>query len=342
MNNILISYRVRLARNLRDLPFPARMDEGQIRSLLDRASGALIESAGGNEFKCSRFTASGSLEACAMMERHLISHEFFSSDRPRAVVANRDRSVSVMINEEDHLRIQVFGKFLNEAWKTALNIDRLLDEKLNWAFDEELGYLTACPTNLGTGLRASALMHLPALTELGAMRDIINQASQLGMTVRGLYGEGTSAQWGYYQISNQVTLGVTEESVLARLQEVADAVAAHETGARAELKKRDPVGLADRVYRAYGLLSNARRISTPEAMGALAVLRMGGPVTGFDFGGELADELLHAIQPAVITLAAGRGMTEQARDEARADLLRDKVAEIPRFEIDNLSHLEEM
>lgn len=341
MNNILISYRIRLARNLRDLPFPGRMSEEQTRSLLESASGALIESAGGNEFTYAEFSAPNSLEARAMMEKHLISPEFFSSNRPRRAVRNRDESVSVMINEEDHLRIQVFGKDLNEAWQTAQNLDRLLDEKLAWAFDDELGYLTSCPTNLGTGLRASALLHLPALTELGAMRDIVNSASQLGMTVRGLYGEGTSAQWGYYQISNQVTLGVTEENVISRLQEVADAIVTHETNARAELKRRDPVGLADRVWRSYGLLTSARRISAAEAMGALAVLRMGGQVTGFEFGGELADSLLHDIQPAVITFAARRGMTKQMRDEARANILRDKIAGIPQFYVDNSARFEE-
>jgi len=304
------------------------MDSSQTHSLLEKASTALVESSGGDEFKYTEFSAPNSLKARAMTEKHLISHEFFTSNRPRRVVTNRDDSISVMINEEDHIRIQVFGKDLESTFETAQNIDRLLDERLSWAFDCELGYLTSCPTNIGTGLRASALLHLPALTELGTMRDIVNSASQFGMTVRGLYGEGTSAQWGYYQISNQVTLGVTEEIIITRLHETVEAVLPFEVSAREELNRKDPIGMADRAWRAYGLLTNARRISSSEAMSGLAVLRMCGPAAGIDFHGSTTDDLLHDIQSAVITLTSGKNMKEQDRDEARANILRTKLVEM--------------
>ncbi len=322
MNTVLISYRVRLARNLKDIPFPGFMSKGQTEALLDRVSAVLTGAGGGKEFTARHLSASNALEARALAEQHLISPEFVMSSQPRCVILSRDNSVSVMVNEEDHLRIQAFGKDLDAAWKKATALDGLLDESLVFAFDESLGYLTACPTNLGTALRVSALLHLPALTETGVISRIIHSASQMGLTIRGLYGEGTSARWGYYQISNRITLGVSEEDILLRLTEIVSSIVDHELNMRLALYERDKLSFDDRVWRALGLLTHARRISGQEAMEALSTLRMGAELSGLNLPVASADALLHETQPSVLALHYDAEESPVKRDIARAQHLR--------------------
>ena len=320
-NNSIVSFRVRLARNIRGYPFPGRMDARARQTLIGAAAQTLASAAGGSFIYLPLEKHSG--EAAALKERRLISLEFAAEDAPHGVALSSDKTVSVMLCEEDHLRIQAFGDDLAACLETAQNVETLIDEAHPLAFDETLGYLTACPTNLGTGLRASALMHLPALSETQSMRRLIQQAGASGLAVRGFYGEGTQAAWGYYQISNAVTLGLAEQEIITALSEVTGQIADFEQRARQSLYKNDAVGLTDRVWRALGILQNARRITTQEAMECLASVRLGVSLDllpGFD--AELADRLSQEVWPGLLSEAKGPFSSQSERDEVRASLLR--------------------
>ncbi|MDR1668467.1 MAG: ATP--guanido phosphotransferase [Oscillospiraceae bacterium] len=325
MNGSIVSYRARLARNLRGIPFPNRMDNLRRSELIRNVADAVTASAGGQVFTYLPLDQSN--RGRALAERHLISPEFAAEDAPHGVLLSGDRSVSVMLCEEDHLRIQTFGSDLSACLTAAQDIEALIDETFPLAYDESLGYLTACPTNLGTGLRASALMHLPALTETQSMRRLIQQAGASGLAVRGIYGEGTQAAWGYYQISNAVTLGLTEQEITGVLREVTDKIDERESQARQAIYDNDPVRAADRVWRAAGTLTHARRISTQEAMEHLSTLRSGvllGIVSGITPGDIDALE----IWPGCLTEAKGPFGDKASRDEARADTLRETLKSI--------------
>lgn len=322
-NNSIVSYRARLARNIRGYAFPGRLDARARAELIDFVSKTLTRAAGGGAFAFMPLEKNGG-SASALKEQRLISPEYAAEDAQRGVVLSADKTVSVMLCEEDHLRIQVFGDDLAGCLKTAQDVERLVDEAHPLVFDEALGFLTACPTNLGTGFRASALMHLPALTETQSMRRLIQQAGASGLAVRGFYGEGTQAAWGYYQISNAVTLGLTEQEIIAALSEVTGQIAEFEQRARLSMLKNDPVGLNDRVWRALGALQNARRITTKEAMECLAAIRLGaslGLLPGI--GIKQIDKLSQDVWPGLLTQAKGPFTNQAGRDEARANLLRE-------------------
>ncbi|MDR0293821.1 MAG: ATP--guanido phosphotransferase [Oscillospiraceae bacterium] len=333
-NNSIVSFRVRLARNIRGRAFPDRM-EPRARQELVGALAQTLTSAAGGSFTYLPLDKTNRGAAAALRERRLISPEFSAEDAPHGAVlsgagpgAEDDPRVSVMLCEEDHLRIQAFGSDLARCLQTAQNVETLIDETHPLAFDETLGFLTACPTNLGTGLRASALMHLPALTETQSMRRLIQQAGASGLAVRGFYGEGTQAAWGYYQISNAVTLGLTEQEIITALAEVTSQIADFEQRARQAQYKNDPVGLADRVWRAVGILRNARRITTQEAMDCLAAVRMGislDLLPGYDT--PLADRLSQEIWPGLLSEAKGPFSSQAERDEVRAAMLREALME---------------
>lgn len=327
MNNSIVSYRVRLARNLRGIPFPNRMDEKARNALIEGIAETVASAAGGQVFTYLPLDQNNRGKARALTERHLISPEFAGEDAPHGVLLSGDNSLSVMLCEEDHLRIQSFGFDLSACLTAAQDIEALIDEAFPLAFDESLGYLTACPTNLGTGLRASALMHLPALTETHSMRRLIQQAGASGLAVRGIYGEGTQAAWGYYQISNAVTLGLTEQEITGVLREVTVKIDEREQQARQAVYNNDRGRIADRVWRAAGTLSYARRISTQEAMECLSVLRMGiqlGILPGLDTAAVDSME----IWPGCLTEAKGPFKDKASRDEARAAILREALQTI--------------
>jgi protein arginine kinase len=320
--NSIVSYRARLARNIRGHAFPGRMDARARLALTEDVAKTLTQAAGGGAFTYLPLDKS-SVTAAALRERRFISPEFAAEDAPHGVVLSADKTVSVMLCEEDHLRIQAFGDDLAACLRTAQDIETLIDETHPLAFDEALGYLTACPTNLGTGLRASALMHLPALSETPPMRRLIQQAGASGLAVRGFYGEGTQAAWGYYQISNAVTLGLDEQEIITTLSEVTGQIADFEQKARQSLYKSDPVGLTDRVWRAVGILQNARRITTKEAMDCLAAIRLGVSLDllpGYDT--QLADRLSQEVWPGLLSEAKGPFANQAERDEVRAAMLR--------------------
>jgi protein arginine kinase len=301
------------------------MADNARRELLDGVAKTLTDAAAGNAFSFMPLEKNDG-GAAALRERRLISPEFAAEDAAHGVVLSSDSTVSVMLCEEDHLRIQAFGDDLAQCLKAAQDVETLIDEAHPFAFDETLGYLTACPTNLGTGLRASALMHLPALTETQSMRRLIQQAGASGLAVRGFYGEGTQAAWGYYQISNAVTLGLTEQEIITVLGEVTGQIAGFEQKAQLSMQKTDLTGLNDRVWRAVGVLQNARRITTKEAMECLATIRLGASLDmlpGIDT--KKTDRLSQEIWPGLLTQARGPFINQAARDEARADLLRQEL-----------------
>ena len=322
---ITLSSRVRLARNLRDLPFP------------DKASPAIRAEA----CRCIREAARAelpdqqSLADCSplarqqLFEEHLISRHMLEGRPESALCMDAERRRSVMINEEDHLRIQALrpGLALREVWADADALDDSLEQHLDYAFSPTLGYLTSCPTNVGTGMRASALMHLPGLVLMNEIEPIMNGLGKIGLTVRGRWGEGTAALGHMFQVSNQLTLGLAEERIVTDLEAIAKEIAGHEQNARERLKRERPLFAEDLAARAEGILVSARLMTAQEALERLSELRLGIALELVkDVAMKKVDELLLAVQPAHFQLRAGRDMPPEERDVARARLLRTELA----------------
>lgn len=322
--SVVISSRVRLARNLKDFPFPCRMDDTQRIQVLEMVKEAIKTL--DKKFMFVLMEDIGELDTVAMVERHLISPDFADKKQGRALAVTEDESVSIMINEEDHLRIQVIkeGASVKEAYEIADQIDTQLSKSLHFAFDEKLGYLTQCPTNLGTGMRASVMMHLCALGESRTVARIASNLSKLGFVIRGTYGEGTEVSSSLYQLSNQVTLGISEESAIDNLQNICNQLVQSEQTTRAKLM--ESMEYQDRISRSMGILLTARLISHQEAMKLLSNVRM-GITEGIIDGATLKDidDLMTDIQPASLMLSKGRKLTPQERDEMRAEIIKAKL-----------------
>lgn len=327
-SDTVISTRIRFARNLNGYPFPHLMSEAQRKEVNEKVRDALI---GGNSTLRDSFTyieaeSLTPVQRAGLVERHLVSPEFASAPKGRALLLMKDESVSIMLCEEDHLRIQVMGSGLqlDALYDTADKIDTLLDETLHFAFDDEWGYLTACPTNLGTGMRASVMLHLPALEADGSLRRIAASLGKVGATMRGSFGEGSGSSGAMYQISNEVTLGVSEKDILSNLTEITNQIISLEKKAREKLLQNE--AYQDNVWRALGILKTARVMTSSEFAELYAALRMGvaeGLVDGLTLG-ELS-ELYAKVQPAAMMEANGGEMTAQERDKKRAELIRDAL-----------------
>ena len=266
------------------------------------------------------------LQAVSLAERHLISPEFASKQDGSALVLSSDESVSIMLCEEDHIRLQVMkaGLALEEAYDIADKLDSMLDKKLKYAFDERIGYLTQCPTNLGTAMRASVMLHLPALTRCGQMTRLANTVSKLGLTIRGANGEGSQPKGDIYQISNQITLGITEETAIANLKSIVLQLIAQERAAAAEIVKNPAE--EDKIFRALGVLRNARLLSTDEFMELISVVRLGAARGLIDVGIEKINELIVNMQPATISASNSEANNPAARDAYRAKAVREALA----------------
>nr|WP_161258754.1 protein arginine kinase [Heliomicrobium undosum] len=331
-SEIVISSRVRLARNLCDIPFPNVAAAEQTKAVVSQVEGAIkdaeIEQTSG-ELIFVNLEELEPLDRLVLVDKHLISPQHAEEAAGKGLILRADEAVSVLINEEDHLRIQCLfpGLQLEEAWDLASRIDDLLESKLDFAFDEKLGYLTACPTNVGTGLRASVMMHLPALVLTNQASRVLASLSQIGMTVRGLYGEGTDATGNLFQISNQVTLGRSEEEIISNLVVVATQLIDHERMARQVLLKETKPQLEDRVCRAYGTLTSARIINSQEAMTLLSNVRLGidlGIIQGVS--PQVLNEMLVLTRPAFLQKLAGRELSPFERDVQRASLIRERFS----------------
>ncbi|MHB8157362.1 MAG: protein arginine kinase, partial [Desulfocucumaceae bacterium] len=268
------------------------------------------------------------VERQILVEKHLISPDLLENYQKKAVFLRNDEILSIMVNEEDHLRLQCLlpGLQLKESWDLINKLDNGLEMTLEYAYDEKLGYLTACPTNAGTGLRASLMLHLPGLVLVNRIKDVLGSVSKLGLAVRGLYGEGTEASGNMFQISNQVTLGQAEEDIINALMSVTGQIVASERAAREALMRERREYIEDRVGRAYGLLCHSRIISSEEAVRLLSDLRLGVSLNLIDLiAPNLITELIVMIRPAFLVRNAGKVLSPLNRDVIRANLIRERL-----------------
>jgi len=267
------------------------------------------------------------------VERHLISREHAAKSSGSGLVLNREETFCVMINEEDHLRMQALrpGLQLREAWSAIDKFDSALEKKLDYAFNNDLGYLTACPTNLGTGIRVSAMLHLPGLVLAEQINPIIQSVNKLGLAVRGLYGEGTEALGNVFQVSNQMTLGETETTIVERLDKVLLQIIEHEENARQTLLEKKPKVVFNHIGRAYGILANAHSISSKETMNLLSLMRLGVDLGLFpEVNRSLVDELFIVTQPAHLQKQFSDKLTAEERDLLRSDMVRERLKNVSR------------
>lgn len=326
---IVLMTRIRLARNLAGKPFPGWSREAQRAEIFEACRAAVVDTPPMKRSANAAVSDLTDLEKQMLVERHLISRELSGSSAGSGVVINKDQTVSVMINEEDHLRIQVLraGFQLKKAWSVINSLDTELEERLDYAFSPRLGYLTACPTNLGTGMRASAMMHLPALVISGQMEKVVRAVNQLGMVVRGLFGEGSDASGSIFQISNQTTLGESEEAIIKRLGSVLESIVEHELNSRAKLMETDSTKMFDKIGRAYGILQNSHQLTSTEAMNLLSLLRLGIDLGVFPEGSRsVIDRLFIEAQPGHVQNTAKHDLASNERDILRAVRLRTEFA----------------
>ena len=323
MSEAVVSTRIRLARNLKEYPFPIRLSADKACEIADKVGQALKDC--GIKFHRIDLDAIPDTIRVAMIERHLVSPDFIDAQEGRAVYLSDDNTVSIMVNEEDHIRLQVIkdGFELNEAYALADQIDNILSKKLNFAFHKQFGYLTQCPTNLGTGMRASVMLHLPALEMSGAVNRIGANLSKLGLTMRGLYGESTKPAGAFFQLSNQVTLGISEKAAIDNLQNITTQLIAQEMRARETVLSN--IEVEDRIHRALGILKTARLMDHNEAMRLLSLVRLGVSEKKLEsLSTDSIDTLLVEIQPASIMTKYGDDMSPRDRDIKRAEIIRTK------------------
>lgn len=316
----VVSTRIRLARNLEGYPFPSHLkNEKQAKEIIRLVSCALARL---DEFSLYYMDAISGEQAVSLMENHLISPKLIKNKHLSAALINTEESVSIMINEEDHLREQciVKGLDLRFAYETMSEIDSRIAGSMKFAYDEQFGFLTACPTNLGTGLRASVMQFLPALTINGVMPKLIRSISRLGLTVRGVYGEGSDAEGYKYQISNEVTLGVTEEEILNQVEEVVKKVCELEAAERRTLLNGpNAIEVQDECLRAYGILTNCAKISAREFIKLTAKVKLGACLGFIDIPDvSLIDDLVVKLSPSNIAATASQQFTALERDIYRA------------------------
>jgi protein arginine kinase len=332
-DDIVMSSRVRLARNLRKQPFPSWAKKPDRMRVLE----AIQPAVEGLPQLAPHFTAAlddlSPLDKQILVERHLISREHAAKGAGSGFVVNQEESLCVMINEEDHLRMQALrpGLQIKACWQAIDAVDTALEAKLDFAFSPELGYLTACPTNLGTGIRVSAMLHLPGLVLAEEITRIINAANKLNFAVRGLYGEGTEALGNIFQVSNQQTLGESEPQIIDRISKALTQIIEEEQNARALLLEKKPKTVFNHIGRAYGILANAHTISSKETMNLLSLLRLGGELGLFEkLHRSLTDELFLLTQPAHLQKQHTGKLGAEERDILRADMLRERLRTVPR------------
>ena len=327
-SGIAVTTRVRLARNLANRRFPTHPDQSQRREVLDEVKSAILGLPEGSRYIWRELDDEGQLDRRLLMERHLISRELADGHGPRAVAVNSEDSIAVMVNEEDHLRMQCIlsGLNLQEAYNRVNRLDDELSERLGFAFDSTYGYLTSCPTNVGTGLRVSVMMHLPALVMTRHIEKVFRSVYEMRMAVRGFYGEGTEAFGELYQISNQITCGRSEQDIIDDMEAVIGAIIRYEEKARGELATSDRNQLEDRVWRSWGVLRNARLMSSEEAMRHLSSLRLGVVMGVFgDVDLQEVQKLFLYTQPAHLQRLEGKELESGDRDVARARYIRGEL-----------------
>lgn len=325
-SDTVLSSRIRFARNLAEYPFGSRLTAEKANEIIDKVA-PVLENGGFNKIDFTKLTAT---EALSYVEKHYVSREFAEKRAPHALMLNEPCGYAVMLCEEDHLRMQCIlpGLALEDAYTSLCKLDDLIDESFDVAYDEELGYLTHCPTNLGTGMRASVMMFLPALTMAGRINGLANQLSKIGLTMRGLYGEGTAAQGSIYQISNQITLGITEEDSIKKLSDVIKQITENEKSLRKLINEDKNPKLIDRICRAEGTLRHAYMISSSEFISLFADVRLGidlGIIKDVDY--KTLGQLFIEVMPATLALSEKETpKTEKDRDVLRAKRIKARFS----------------
>ena len=331
-SDIVISSRIRLARNLADFPFISRASEADLGQVEKSLRDCILNIKEASQLLYVDVGELAGVDRQFLVERQLISREHAESQGVRAVAIHQLEKFSLMINEEDHLRIQVMqsGLDLENAWKRVDRIDDLVEEKVTYAYDEKLGYLTACPTNVGTGMRVSVMLHLPALVLTRQIDKVFRSLQKISLAVRGLYGEGSQAMGDFYQISNQITLGQPEAKIIKEVGDVVPKIIEYERKARDFLINESQENLHDRVSRAYGILRTAQTISSEETMHLLSSVRMGvnlGLIQGLEI--PTVNELFIQTQPAHLQKLSGVELDTTDRNIERAKYLRSHLNKEP-------------
>ena len=319
----IISARVRLARNIKKYPFRPKLMDDQAKLLVEEAT--LAATAG--HFRVMDPAEYSDIDKRMFLEKHIISHEFVKDDLPKGLLLADDFNASIMINEEDHIRIQTIrpGDDITASWEEANRIDDLLEENVEFAFDKEYGYLTACPTNVGTGMRASFMIHLPMLDKTGQLKNMLSAISKFGIAIRGIYGEGSESMGGIFQISNQVTLGRSEQDIIQGLQSVAKNVIDKEKWLREKMLEKHRLDVENNIWRAYGVLTHSRKATVKEAMEMLSEIRQGYLLGVLDMPkpSKSIYQIMMEVQPGHLLKVSGQDLEETELDIARSKYLRE-------------------
>ncbi|WP_426348258.1 protein arginine kinase [Alloiococcus sp. CFN-8] len=328
----IISSRIRIARNLKNISFPHKLNKEKAEEIIKKFEDAFyVNEYMKREYSTQRLWEEEENKLLSFQEKHLISPNLIRSREKSAFIINREETVSIMLNEEDHMRLQCInsGFDLREAYATADKIDTLLEDSLDYAFHEELGYLTSCPTNIGTGLRASVMIHLPALTINKEITQVLKALAQVGMTIRGLYGEGSGAEGNIYQISNQITLGLSEEEIIENLEAAIGQILQQENRARGYLLSNYKYDMEDKIFRSLAILESARVLKSKESLELLSNVRLGlelDLIKGID--NSIINGILVNSQPATLQYNIGRTLTDRERDVERAKFMRETLGNL--------------
>ncbi len=331
-NDVVITSRVRLARNIESDPFPGWQTATQRELTLGKLKPALETIPEMKEGLWQDLADLSKVQKQVLVERHLISREHAAKSKGCAVLINETQSLSFMVNEEDHMRLQAMqpGLHLKEAYEQLLSAEQFLDQELEWAYDDQLGFLTACPSNLGTGMRASVMMHLPGLALCNQTKQVMQGLTDIGVAIRGFYGEGTEFLANLFQISNQATLGLSEEQIINSLTQTVAEVATQERYARQRLIKERPDFLTDQISRSYGLLKHAYLMESKETLHHLSLIRLGRDLGFFPkSSAQLCNTMLLDMQPGHLQLHKKHQMDIEQRDITRASIMRKMISSVP-------------
>ena len=332
-SDVVISSRVRLARNLETFQFSSKITDDQANTLVDEVKGitaSLSEKENRKFYSCNISTLSD-IDKTAMVERHIVSPLLAVKEQVTGLILSEDETISIMINEEDHVRIQaiVGGMDLERAYREADRVDDIACEQLHFAYDEKYGYLTACPTNAGTGMRASCMVFLPALSSARMIQKLIEEVGKYGVTIRGIYGEGSKSLGSIYQISNQKTLGNSESEIIENLKRIVSQVVKQERKRREYMLSVSTDEIEDQVFRSYGILKYARQISSDDAMDLLSQLKFGKDCGLVKFDREFnVHKLMMGVQPGSLQWTLGKNVCSLTRDQLRAEYIRKELPTI--------------
>jgi len=332
-SDVVISSRIRLARNMENYLFSSKLGDDQAAVLVDEVKGitaTLSEKDNRKYYSCNISTLSD-IDKTAMVERHIVSPLLAEKEQATGLILSEDETISIMINEEDHVRIQaiVGGMNLERAYSEADHIDDILYEKLRYAYDEKYGYLTACPTNAGTGMRASCMVFLPALSAARLIQKLIEEVGKYGVTIRGIYGEGSKSLGSIYQISNQKTMGNSESEIIENLKRIVFQVVKQERKRREYMLSVNADEIEDQVFRSYGVLKYARQISSDDAMTLLSQLKFGQDCGLVKFDREFnVHKLMMGVQPGSLQWTLGKNVGSLTRDQSRAEYIRKELPTI--------------